>query len=69
LEDLIGRGRPLGHRVIIAGIDGEQTASVAIHAKFHFKKAGHLHQVGFKFGRRLDVIYMELDLETATNEK
>ncbi|HEY1788566.1 MAG TPA: GNAT family N-acetyltransferase [Verrucomicrobiae bacterium] len=62
LKDLITRGRHLGHRVIIAGIDGEQTASVAIHAKFHFKKAAHLHQAGFKFGRWLDVIYMELNL-------
>jgi L-amino acid N-acyltransferase YncA len=63
LEDLIGRCRQLGHRVIIAGIDGEQTASVGIHAKFHFEKASHLHRIGFKFGRWLDVIYMELELK------
>jgi phosphinothricin acetyltransferase len=62
LEELILRSRGLGHRVIIAGIDGEQTASVALHAKFNFEKAGHLRQVGFKFGRWLDVIYMELNL-------
>lgn len=62
LEDLIGRSRSLGHRVIIAGIDGEQTASVAIHAKFHFEKVGYLKQVGYKFGRWLDVIYMGLAL-------
>lgn len=64
LEDLIGRGRRLEHRVIIAIIDAEQAASVAMHAKFHFEKVGHFHQIGFKFGRRLDVVYMELDLET-----
>lgn len=63
LGDLIDRCRYLGHRVVVAGIDGEQSASVAIHAKFHFQKVGHLHRVGFKFGRWLDVIYMELDLE------
>lgn len=62
LKELITMARKLGHRVIIAGIDGEQTASVAIHAKFQFEKVGHLHQVGFKFGRWLDVIYMELRL-------
>lgn len=62
LEDLILRARRLGHRVIIAGIDGEQAASVALHTKFHFEKAGHLRQVGFKFGRWLDVMYMELNL-------
>jgi L-amino acid N-acyltransferase len=64
LEDLIARGGRLGHRVIIAGIDGEQAASIAIHAKYHFEKVGHFRQVGFKFGRWLDVIYMELDLQS-----
>lgn len=62
LEELIVRSRKLGHRAIIAGIDGEQTASVALHARFHFERVGHLKQVGFKFGRWLDVIYMELNL-------
>jgi L-amino acid N-acyltransferase len=62
LQELIVRSRDLGHRAIIAGIDGEQTASVALHAKHGFEKVGHLKQVGFKFGRRLDVIYMQLIL-------
>jgi len=60
LQDLIARARSIGHHVIIAGIDGEQDASVALHAKFHFQKVGHFKQVGFKFGRWLDVVYMEL---------
>lgn len=63
LDDLIRRGRELGHRVIVAAIDGEQSASVAMHKKFDFEKVGHLHRLGFKFGRWLDVIYMELDLQ------
>lgn len=62
LEELIIRARDQGHRAIIAGIDGEQIASVALHAKFGFEKVGHLKQVGLKFGRWLDVIYMELRL-------
>jgi L-amino acid N-acyltransferase len=60
LKELIARARAQGYRAIIAGIDGEQTASVALHAKFGFQKVGHLKQVGLKFGRWLDVIYMEL---------
>lgn len=62
LLDLIARGRALGHRAIIAGIDADQTGSIALHAKCGFKKAGHLSQVGFKFGKWLDVIYMEFSL-------
>ncbi|TAK99942.1 MAG: N-acetyltransferase family protein [Verrucomicrobia bacterium] len=63
LRDLISRAREAGHRAIIAGIDGEQAASVALHAKFGFETVGQLKQVGFKFGRWLDVIYMELLLD------
>ena len=65
LQELIVRARRLGHHAIIAGIDADQPASVALHAKFHFEKVGHLKQVGFKFGRWLDVIYMELMLDAA----
>ena len=60
LKELIIRSRALGHHAIIAGIDAEQPASVALHKRFRFQKVGRLKQVGFKFGRWLDVIYMEL---------
>jgi L-amino acid N-acyltransferase YncA len=60
MDNLIQQTSLRGHHAIIAGIDGEQSASVALHAKFAFVQVGHLRQVGFKFGRWLDVIYMEL---------
>ncbi len=60
LEDLIRRARALGYHAILAVIDGEQTHSVSLHAKFNFERVGHLKHVGLKFGRWLDVIYMEL---------
>jgi phosphinothricin acetyltransferase len=63
LEELIVCARAVEHRAIIAGIDADQAASIGIHAKFRFEKVGHLKQVGFKFGRWLDVVYMELLLE------
>jgi L-amino acid N-acyltransferase len=65
LKELIVRGRNLGHRSIIAVIDGEQPASVALHRNFHFETVGHFKEVGFKFGRWLDVIYMELILRVS----
>lgn len=63
LRELIARARGLGHRAIIAGIDADQPGSAALHAKFGFAEVGRLRQVGFKFGRWLDVIYMELLLK------
>ena len=62
LADLIERGRAAGHHTIVAGIDGEQQASVAIHSKFGFEHVARLRQVGFKFNRWLDVIYMQVML-------
>ena len=59
LRHLIECASSIGHHAIIAGIDAEQTASVALHERFGFQTVGHLREVGFKFGRWLDVIYME----------
>jgi L-amino acid N-acyltransferase YncA len=60
LRDLIGRARQIGHRTIIAGIDANQTASVALHRRHGFEKVGQLKTVGYKFDRWLDVIFMQL---------
>jgi phosphinothricin acetyltransferase len=60
LADLIERARSLGHHTIIALIDADQPASIALHLAQGFKPAGHLYEVGHKFGRWLDVHYMQL---------
>jgi phosphinothricin acetyltransferase len=62
LADLIDRAGRLGHHTIIAGIDSGQAASIALHSRFGFTEAGRLREVGFKFGRRLDVVYLQLIL-------
>jgi phosphinothricin acetyltransferase len=46
----------------VAGIDAEQGPSIRIHEAFGFVQVAHLKQVGFKFGRWLDVIYLQLML-------
>ena len=63
LRELIAGGRKLGHHAVIAVIDSEQAGSMALHSKFRFKKVGHFREIGFKFRRWLDVIYMELILD------
>lgn len=62
LADLVARAMALGHHAIIAGIDAEQPGSVALHASFGFVHVGRLREVGFKFGRWLDVLYMQRTL-------
>jgi L-amino acid N-acyltransferase len=62
LRDLIERGRGIGHHAIVALIDAEQKGSVTMHARAGFKEVGRLGEVGLKFGKWLDVVYMELML-------
>ncbi|MGZ3430114.1 MAG: N-acetyltransferase family protein [Polyangia bacterium] len=59
LGDLIERARALGHRTIIAGISADQDASVALHRAAGFVQVARLEKVGFKFGRWLDVLYLQ----------
>ncbi len=59
LADLLQRARSLEHHVVIALIDAQQAHSIRLHAQQGFVEVGRLHEVGFKFGRWLDVCYME----------
>lgn len=59
LAALLERGAALGHRTVIAGISAEQDVSLALHRKFGFVEAARLRQVGFKFDRWLDLVYMQ----------
>ena len=60
LAPLIEAARKSGLHAIIAAIDAANPASVRLHERFGFKTVGHFKEVGFKFDRWLDVVYMEL---------
>ncbi|AWA30528.1 N-acetyltransferase [Flavobacterium magnum] len=63
LETLISRASMQGHHVMIGCIDAENTGSIAFHEKFGFEVTGTLREVGFKFGRWLDLVMMQLILK------
>ena len=60
MPPLIEGARKRGAHAIIGAIDADNEPSVRLHASIGFVKVAHLRQVGFKFGRWLDVVYMEL---------
>jgi phosphinothricin acetyltransferase len=62
MAELIRRATEFGYHVMIGGITTDQTASIRLHESFGFRKAGHLREVGFKFGRWLDVAYYQMIL-------
>lgn len=59
LGDLLKRAKEIGHHRIIAAISGDQEPSLALHESMGFTERGRLTEVGFKFGRWLDVVYLE----------
>lgn len=59
LAPLIEAAGARGLHAIIAVIDADNQVSIRLHAGFGFEKVGHFKQTGFKFGRWLDVVYME----------
>lgn len=62
LLDLVERARRAGLHVIVAGISADQTASLGLHAAAGFVKVAHMPETGFKFGRRLDLVFLQLTL-------
>ena len=62
LEELVARAKAAGKHVMIAGVDAANEASLRFLEGFGFKRAGHLHEVGYKFERFLDLIFLEYRL-------
>ena len=52
-----------GFRQMIAVVGGGEPASVALHEKFGFTIAGRMRNVGRKFGRLLDTVYLQRTLD------
>jgi L-amino acid N-acyltransferase YncA len=57
--ELLGRAAAMGKHVMIAGIDADNAVSIGLHRSLGFAPVGHFHEVGFKFGRWLDLVFME----------
>ena len=49
----------LGKHVMIAGIDADNAASIRMHERLGFERVAHFRQVGFKFGRWLDLVFLQ----------
>lgn len=57
--DLIGRARALGHHALVGGCCSESTAVIALLEALDFSRVGHFPEVGYKFGRWLDVVFLQ----------
>ena len=63
VEALIARARAQDMHVILGGIDAANEASIRMHEKLGFERAAVLRQVGRKFERWLDLLFVQKTLE------
>ncbi len=63
LQTLIARARATGKHVMVAGVDSANVASLGFLERSGFERVGHLREVGYKFGRFLDLIFLQYLLE------
>lgn len=63
MQALIPRARAVGKHVMVAAIDASNVGSIALHKKLGFDQVGHMPQVGTKFGKWLDLVFLQLTLD------
>ena len=51
---------------MIAGVDAENVGSIAFHERLGFERVAHFRQVGFKFNRWLDLVFLQRFLTPRT---
>lgn len=63
---LIAEAERLNKHVMVAGIESENAASIRLHQRLGFTETGRMREVGTKFGRWLDLTFMQLVLSTGS---
>jgi len=63
VESLFPLALGLGKHVMIGGIDAANDASIRFHEHLGFQRVAHFREVGHKFGRWLDLVFMQRFLD------
>jgi L-amino acid N-acyltransferase len=56
---LFPRAAALGKHTMVAGVDAANTGSIRFHERLGFVQAGVLREVGWKFDRWLDLVFLQ----------
>lgn len=69
LQPLIDAAIKMEMHTIIAGIDATNEVSLRLHKNFGFEEVAHFKEVGYKFGKWLDLTFLQLILKTPVHPK
>ena len=65
LRELFPLARRMGKHVMVGGVDASNEGSLRMHEKLGFRRVAHFQEVGRKFGRWLDLVFLQLFLDEA----
>jgi L-amino acid N-acyltransferase YncA len=63
MDELVAAATAPGKHVLIAGIDGGNEASLRLHVQMGFVEVARMPEIGRKFGRWLDLVFMQRMLD------
>jgi L-amino acid N-acyltransferase len=63
MVELIERARGLGVHVMVGAVESGNLPSIVLHKRLDFLQVGRMPQVGAKFGRWLDLTFLQLVLD------
>lgn len=63
LPPVIDASKEMGMHTILAGIDATNEASIKLHERFGFSEVALFKEVGWKFGKWLDLKFLQLILK------
>ena len=62
MNELIKIAKERHIHTLVAGIDADNPGSIKFHENLGFERVGHMKEVGHKFGRWLDLVFMQKTL-------
>jgi phosphinothricin acetyltransferase len=68
IKALFPRAAALGKHIMIGGVDADNAASIHLHRKLGFEPVAHLCEVGRKFDRWLDLVFLQRALSDADRD-
>lgn len=62
LKALLRHAEQSAIHVMVAGIEAGNAASIELHKQFGFVETGRMPEVGFKFGRYLELVFLQKEI-------
>jgi L-amino acid N-acyltransferase len=61
---ILDEARARDRHVVMAGITADNAVSLRLHERLGFREVAHISEIGFKFGRWLDLKLLQIVLDT-----